>query len=100
MLAIIIIQWVFGAAGAKSAKNEDYGAAGLLYIITFAILAGILTSSYIQDNDDSGTCYSYMNERSSFNAPGNVFIYQMIVSWVFLLIGLILIAVACCCGKK
>ena len=95
MLVVIIMQSVTGSIGGKLFKTDDYGAAGILYLIVFGVLGSILAAYYSEVVESGGVCNIYMDSKTSFNSPGNIYIYQMATSWIFVILGILAALVSC-----
>jgi uncharacterized membrane protein YeaQ/YmgE (transglycosylase-associated protein family) len=95
MLVVIIMQSVCGSIGGKLFKKDEYGAAGVIYVITFGVLGSILASYYSEVVEGGGICNIYMDSKTSFNSPGNVYMYQIATSWIFVIAGILAGIVAC-----
>ena len=95
MLVVIICQFVCGGWGGNLVKNEWYGTAAIVYVGTFATLGGVLSSYYHDVVEAGGACNIYMDDKTSFNSPGNVYMYQIATSWIFAILG-IFVGLASC----
>jgi hypothetical protein len=93
LLAFIILQYLLGGSGAKSAsKKEGMIVGGVIMLITFGVLSSINTAHFSMRSD---TCHAYLTSTSGVNSPYWVVINQQIFGWIMTFISIILTIIGC-----